>query len=433
MIRLINGAQWGDEGKGKVIDYLAEKADMVVRYQGGSNAGHTVVHNGKTHKFHLLPSGVVRRKRSLIGAGVVLDPRVLKQEIDEFGGLSEKEFGIDFRTPVIMPWHGMIDIAREGLKKQKIGTTGRGIGPAYEEKASRDGIRFCDLIEENKLREKMAELYPMRKKKLELLYGVEFPSEESIWKEYYPLGQELKKYVTDVSLEVNRASDGGKKILLEGAQGVLLDLSFGTYPYVTSSQPIAGGACVGIGLSPKKISEIEGVVKAYTTRVGSGPFPTELVGDEEELGNEIRENGHEFGTTTGRKRRIGWLDLPLLRYAMQLNGYTGFHYTKLDVLGGVEKLKIALAHKYDGKTLEIPSVEFEVLKDWKPVYKTLPGFEKLSREEWNEVVRESKGKGLKALPKNALSYLNFVEKELGVKTKTVSLGPAREETIFLSH
>ncbi|MFH1056376.1 MAG: adenylosuccinate synthase [Candidatus Micrarchaeota archaeon] len=434
MIRIILGSQWGDEGKGKVIDYLAGEADLVVRFQGGSNAGHTVVHNGKTHKFHLLPSGVVRKKRSLIGAGVVLDPRVLMQEINEFGGLSERELGIDFRTPIIMPWHGLIDIAREGLKKEKkIGTTGRGIGPAYEERVSRDGIRFCDLIDESKFRERMAEIYPLRKKVVEEVYGLEMPSEDSVWKEYAPLGAELKKFVTDVSLEVNNAHAGGKPVLLEGAQAALLDLSFGTYPFVTASQPIAGGACVGIGLSPMKISAIEGVVKAYTTRVGSGPFPTELVGDEEELGNWIREQGHEYGTTTGRKRRIGWLDLPLLKYANQLNGFTGFHYTKLDVLGGVEKLKVAMAHKYDGKTLEIPSVEFEVLKDWKPVYKTLPGFEKLSREEWNEVVRESNEKGLKALPKNAFEYLKFVEKELGVATKTVSLGPAREETIFVNH
>jgi len=219
MIRAIIGAQWGDEGKGKVIDYLSEKASLVVRFQGGSNAGHTVVHNGKTHKFHLLPAGVVRKKRSLIGAGVVLDPRVLMQEIEALGGLTPQELGIDFRTPVIMPWHGLMDIAREGLKGEKrIGTTGRGIGPAYEERASREGIRFCDLVEEDKFREKLAEVYPLRKKKLEQVYGVEFPSEESIWEGYHSLGVELRKYITDVSLEVNRAHAQGKKILLEGAQ-----------------------------------------------------------------------------------------------------------------------------------------------------------------------------------------------------------------------
>ena len=435
MIRAIVGAQWGDEGKGKVIDYLAERADLVVRFQGGSNAGHTVVHDGKTHKFHLLPSGVVQKKRSLVGAGVVLDPRVLMQEIREFGGLSAKELGIDYRTPIIMPWHGLIDIAREGLKNegQKIGTTGRGIGPAYEEKASRDGIRFCDLTDEKKLKQKIGEVYPLRKKILEKVYEVEVPLQESVWKEYHLLGVELKKYATDVSMEVDNAFTEGKNILLEGAQGTLLDLSFGTYPFVTSSQPIAGGACIGIGLSPKKISEIEGVVKAYTTRVGAGPFPTELLGEEEPLGSKIRENGHEFGTTTGRKRRIGWLDLPLLRYANRLNGFTGFHYTKLDVLGGVEKLKVAVEHKHDGKTFEIPSLEFEFLGEWKPVFKTFAGFEELSREEWREVVSESKEKGLKALPPKAFEYIKFVEGELKVPTKTVSLGPAREETIFLKH
>ena len=433
MMKIILGGQWGDEGKGKVIDYLAGKAELVVRFQGGSNAGHTVVHDGKTYKFHLLPSGVVQKKRSLIGAGVVLDPRVLIQEINEFGGLSEGELGIDFRTPIIMPWHGLLDIAREGLKKEKIGTTGRGIGPAYEERAKRDGIRFCDLIDEKKLKAKLGEIYPLRKKNLELVYSVEVPEEQSIFLQYANIGRELAKYATDVSLEVNEAHGKGKNVLLEGAQGILLDLSFGTYPFVTSSQTIAGGACVGIGLSPKKIDEIEGVVKAYTTRVGGGPFPTELLGEEEELGSRIRDKGNEYGTTTGRKRRIGWLDLPLLRYAHRLNGFTGFHYTKLDVLGGVEKLKIAVAHEHAGKKFETPSSEFEYLGEWKPVYKTLPGFEELSREEWREVVSESKEKGLKALPKNAFEYIKFVEGELKISTKTVSLGPAREETIFVTH
>ncbi len=433
MIRVILGGQWGDEGKGKVIDYLAEKAHLVVRFQGGSNAGHTVVHDGKTHKFHLLPSGVVQKKRSLIGAGVVLDPRVLVQEINEFGGLSEKELGIDFRTPIIMPWNGLLDIAREGLKKEKIGTTGRGIGPAYKERAKRDGIRFCDLVDESKFKERLGEIYPLRKKNLEKVYEVEVPEEQSIFLQYANIGKELRKYSTDVSLEVNKAYDEGKNVLLEGAQGVLLDLSFGTYPFVTSSQPIAGGACVGVGLSPKKIDEIEGVVKAYTTRVGGGPFPTELLGEEEELGGRIRDKGNEYGTTTGRKRRIGWLDLPLLRYAHRLNGFTGFHYTKLDVLGGVEKLKVAIAHEFQGKKFETPSMEFEFLEEWKPVYKTLPGFEELSREEWREVVKESKEKGLKALPQKAFEYIKFVEGELKIPTKTVSLGPAREETIFVNH
>ncbi len=433
MIRAIVGAQWGDEGKGKVIDYLAENADLVVRFQGGSNAGHTVVHNGKTHKFHLLPSGVVQKKRSLIGAGVVLDPRVLVQEITEFGGLTPSELGIDFRTTIIMPWHGLKDIAREGLKKQKIGTTGRGIGPAYEEKAARDGIRFCDLIDSAKLKEKIEEDYPTRKKNLEQVYGVEVPAQEAIWGEYAPLGEKLGQYVTDVSLEVNTAYAQGKNILLEGAQATLLDLNFGTYPFVTSSQPIAGGACVGIGLSPRKIQEIEGVCKAYTTRVGSGPFPTELINEQEELGNELREKGHEYGTTTGRKRRTGWLDLPLLRYADQLNGFTGFHYTKLDVLGGFKEIKVAVSHKLDGKEFKSPSLEMERMHEWKPVYKTFPGFEEFKREEWQEVVRRSKDEGLKALPRNAFDYIKFVEENLGVQTKTVSLGPAREETIFVTH
>ena len=433
MMKIILGGQWGDEGKGKVIDYLAGKAELVVRFQGGSNAGHTVVHDGKTHKFHLLPSGVVQKKRSLIGAGVVLDPRVLIQEINEFGGLTQSELGIDFRTTIIMPWHGLLDIAREGLKKEKIGTTGRGIGPAYEEKASRDGIRFCDLIDEKKLKERISEIYPFRKKLLHGIYQVEVPEQESIFLQYANIGKQLASYATDVSLEVNEAYSAGKNILLEGAQGVLLDLSFGSYPFVTSSQTIAGGACVGAGVSPKIIDEIEGVVKAYTTRVGGGPFPTELLGEEEELGGRIRDKGNEYGTTTGRKRRIGWLDLPLLRYAHRLNGFTGFNYTKLDVLGGVEKLKVATAHEHTGKKFETPSREFEFLGEWKPVYKTLPGFEELSREEWREVVRESKEKGLKALPKNAFEYIKFVEGELKIPTKTVSLGPAREETIFVMH
>ncbi len=411
---VVVGAQFGDEGKGKITDFEAEKADLVVRYQGGNNAGHTVVVDGKTFKFHLLPSGAVQGKRCLIGAGVVLDPRVLKEEIEKIG---EIELGIDPRVQIIMPWHNSLDGASEARKgDKKIGTTGRGIGPAYADRASRCGIRFSDLIDEEKLKKRISEEFPIKKDILEKVYGITVDfSEESVFKEYSVLGQEFKSMLSDVSLEASKALNDGKNVLFEGAQGTFLDNDFGTYPFVTSSHPIAGGVFTGVGLGIRKLDKIIGLVKAYTTRVGEGPFPSELDG---ELANQIREAGGEYGTTTGRPRRVGWLDLCILRTAVRLNGLTDIAFTKLDVLSGLDKILICTDYEIDGEKFNEFPHALENFAKAKPVYKEMSGF-KISGKE----------KSFEELDEKAREYVEFVEKELGVKLSFVSIGPGRKETI----
>jgi len=374
--------------------------------------------------LHLLPSGVIRNKRSLIGAGVVLDPRVIVKEIQ---GLKEQGFEpnlcIDFRTQIIMPYHCMMDSKKDSsLKEKKIGTTGRGIGPCYADKALRSGIRFCELIEEKKLREAIAVNYSCYAELFEKVLNERMPFTESeLFQEFNSLGQQLKRYVGDVSIEVNNALREEKNVLIEGAQGTMLDNSFGTYPYVTSSHPIAGGACTGIGLSPKKINRIIGVVKAYTTRVGEGPFPTELF---EEKADYLIEKGHEYGTTTGRKRRVGWIDLPLLRYSSRLSGFDEIAITKLDVLSGMEKLMVAESYSFNGGKIEEFPPYTAMLEKTKPNYVEFEGFVLDEKEKLS--VRK---KGFAGLPEEAKNYLNFIEEKLNVPIKIVSYGSERNETI----
>ncbi len=431
---VIVGSQWGDEGKGKIVDVLSERVDLVVRYQGGNNAGHTVVVGEKKFKLHTLPSGVVRGKRSLVGAGVVVDPRDLMKELLDLekGGVKvdEKVLGIDARCQVIMPWHNLLDSIGEARAEgagRKIGTTGRGIGPAYEDRAGRRGIRFEDFLDEAQMKGKIRKLCE-EKISIARALGVSDSeirfSSESVVQEYAVLSRMFAKYLCDASSEVNSAVSAGKRVLFEGAQGTLLDNDFGTYPFVTSSHPIAGAACTGIGTPASSITRVEAIVKAYTTRVGEGPFPTELLDD---TGRHIREKGGEFGTTTGRPRRTGWLDVPLLRYAHSLNGFTGLHVTKLDVLGGLPELQVCVGYEAGGKLSENAPFLQKDLASAKPVYETLEGFENLTRDEWMAVTK----KGFEALPQNAKKYVRRLEQLVGVPVISVSVGPDRDAIIEL--
>ncbi|MFA4855482.1 MAG: adenylosuccinate synthase [archaeon] len=414
---VVVGAQFGDEGKGKIVDLLAEKADLVVRFNGGNNAGHTVVVQGKKYKFHLLPSGALQGKKCLIGAGVALDPLVLKEEMKQLEGEFSPKLLIDPRTQIIMPWHNALDGAKEAAKgKAKIGTTGRGIGPCYADRANRAGIRFCDLVDAERLREKIEEGFAENENVLKKVYNAEMPvSKEAIFAEYNALGKEFAKSMADVSMEANRALNEGKSVLFEGAQGTFLDNDFGTYPFVTSSHPIAGGIFTGVGLGIRKIERVIGIVKAYTTRVGEGPFVTELEG---RLAESVREKGQEFGTTTGRPRRVGWLDLVLLRTAARLNGFTEIALTKIDVLSGMKTIKVCTGYKCNGKLLKELPADLELLSECAPVYREMPGFEIKGSE-----------KKFGNLPKEAREYVAFIEKEVGVPASIVSVGPDREETI----
>lgn len=425
---VILGAQWGDEGKGKLVDYFSDRYDVIVRYQGGNNAGHTVQVAGMTYKMHLLPSGVIRRKRSLIASGVVVDPRVLKQETDFFTRhgleIGPDILGVDFRAHIIMPWHTFWDAARE-KGTQKIGTTGRGIGPVYESKAARVGVRFEDLVKPESLKAALEHCYPFHARTLKEIFGVnELPSLEETFKQYNELGKQFRPYLCDASIEIDQALKNGKNVLFEGAQATLLDNNFGTYPYVTSSQPIAANAAASAGISPKLISAVEAVVKAYATRVGEGPFPTEL---KDELGEQIRKRGNEYGTTTGRPRRVGWLDLTAVELGKRLNGYDGIHITKLDVLAGVKKLNVCTAYQTNGKKINYFPTQHDELEKAKPVFETLPGFEEY---DWQEACRKSAKEGFNALPNNARKYVEFIEKQSGVPVLSVSVGPGREEILL---
>ncbi|MCR4335048.1 MAG: adenylosuccinate synthase [archaeon] len=413
---VVIGSQFGDEGKGKVTDFYGKNADLVVRYQGGNNAGHTVVIGSQVLKFHLLPSGVAQGKRILIGAGVVLDPRVLKKEVEEF---KEKvDLGIDPRTHIIMPWHNLEDEGREDSRgKTKIGTTKRGIGPCYADKAQRVGIRFEDLVDKNRLAEKIRDVYPVKKAILEKVYNLKLPFDEnSVLEEYSKLGTLFKNKLCDVSLEVCTALDEGKSVLFEGAQGTFLDNDFGTYPFVTSSHPISGGVSTGVGIPVNKIGRIIGIVKAYTTRVGFGPFPTEL---KDKIGDYLVEKGKEFGTTTGRKRRVGWLDIPMMKTSMRLNGFTELAITKLDVLSGLEKVKVCTSYNVGTKKIDLFPYSNKGLENAIANYKEFEGFTITGKE-----------KNYSDLDENAKKYLDFIEKEIGAPIKLVSIGPGREETIL---
>ncbi|MDI6855638.1 MAG: adenylosuccinate synthase [Candidatus Thermoplasmatota archaeon] len=424
-VTAIIGAQWGDEGKGKVTDYYAENADFIIRFQGGTNAGHTVIVGTEKFKFHLLPSGILRPdKISIIGNGVVVDPEVLIEEIKR---LKEKGFKVDNliisdKSNVIMPYHKIIDELEEASKgKKSLGTTKRGIGPCYSDKIARLGIRMADLLEEQTLSDKLAYIIEVKQKIINALGSKKKLSKEAILKEYLEYGRNLQRYIADTSQIIAEALEKDKNILLEGAQGTLLDIDHGTYPYTTSSNTTAGNACTGSGISPAKITKVIGVLKAYTTRVGSGPFPTEL---KDEIGNRIRERGAEYGTTTGRPRRCGWLDLVALKYACLINGFTSLAITKIDVLSGLQNLKICSSYKYKNKIIDSFQSTASILEQCSPQYDELEGWEEFDKKEAIE-------KGFEALPKNLKNYLNFISTNLKVPVEFVSIGAAREESIMI--
>jgi adenylosuccinate synthase len=420
---VIVGAQWGDEGKGKVTDLLAERAEMIVRFQGGNNAGHTIIRDGETFKFHLIPSGILYRdKLCAIGNGVVIDPRVLWQELDELRRRQVDVSGlrISANAHLIMPYHVMLDTAGETkLGKLSIGTTRRGIGPCYADKAARLGIRVQDLLDEKILRKKiMAALEP---KRLTLRPHEKDPALDlhAMTEEYSAYGHRLEPYIADTSHLCWQALDAGQTVIFEGAQGTLLDLDHGTYPFVTSSNPVAGAACVGAGIGPGDIDEVWGVAKAYATRVGAGPFPTEL---EDETGRLMLQRGHEFGTTTGRERRCGWLDLVALRYAVRLNRMTALAITKLDVLAGLDRLRVAVRYRSsEGAALEEFPYHQSILHGAEAEYEELPGFS----AEIGECRSEAD------LPPQARDYLAFVSEFVGVPIRLVGVGPDREQVVWM--
>ncbi|GBC60104.1 adenylosuccinate synthase [Desulfonema ishimotonii] len=422
---VIVGTQWGDEGKGKIVDLLAEFADVVTRFQGGNNAGHTMVVNGEQFISHLVPSGILQGKTCLIGNGMVVDPAVLVEEMEY---LIEKGVRVDAdtlkiseRAQIIMPYHKLIDMGRENLKgDKKIGTTGRGIGPAYEDKATRRGIRFVDLIDPAVFREKIEAIVAEKNFYLEKFLSAETVSAEEMIREYTKYAERLAPHVTNISVTIDDAIRAGGQVLFEGAQGTHLDIDHGTYPFVTSSNTVSGNACCGAGVGPREISEVIGIVKAYTTRVGSGPFLSELF---DETGDAIQTKGAEFGATTGRRRRCGWLDTVILKNAVRLNGLTGLAVTKLDVLGGLDEIRICTAYEHNGQILTDFPASLKVLEACTPVYETLPG--------WSEDI--SGIRRFEELPLNARNYLKRIEALIGTPPKIISVGPGREETIVLEN
>jgi adenylosuccinate synthase len=423
---VVVGTQWGDEGKGKIVDLLTEQAALVVRYQGGNNAGHTLVVGGEKFIFHLIPSGILHPGiQCLIGNGVVLDPEVLLMEVDNLKArgitVGPENLRISERTQVIMPYHKGLDLARERAKgTAKIGTTGRGIGPCYEDKVARRGIRVADLLKPEVLRAKLAEVLPEKNFYLEKFLEDRPFSEDEILAPYLKMGQRLAPLVTNVSVLLAEAVRQGKNILFEGAQGTHLDIDHGTYPYVTSSNPVAGGACTGTGVGPNRLHQILGIVKAYTTRVGGGPFPTECL---DEVGDHLVECGAEFGSTTGRRRRCGWLDAVVLSDSARLNGLTGLAITKLDVLTSINPVEICVGYEVDGVRRENVPATIQELEKCQPVFEELPG--------WADDIRGVRR--YQDLPAATQSYLKRVEELVGVPIQIISVGPDREETIVVQN
>lgn len=414
------GVQWGDEGKGKITDFLAEKADLVVRYQGGNNAGHTVVVGGQEFKLHLVPSGILYPdKLCLIGNGVVIDPAVLVQELDNLvaRGIRADKLRISPRAHVILPYHRRLDQCEEEKKgERRIGTTCRGIGPAYTDKTARVGIRMGELVDEEEFQSHLKRNLEDKNRLFREVYHTAGFESAEILNTYRSYAQRLKPFMADVSVIVNEAIEQGKKILFEGAQGTLLDLDHGTYPYVTSSHPVAAGACLGAGIGPTRIDRVMGVAKAYVTRVGEGPFPTEL---KDSLGDHMRARGGEFGTTTGRPRRCGWFDAVVARYAVRINGLDYLAITKLDVLTGLEKIRLCTAYRYKGEILTDFPATLKVLAACEPVYEELPG--------WLEDI--SHLRRYEDLPVNARRYLERIAELAGVPVAIIGVGPGREQTI----
>lgn len=421
-VTIVVGAQWGDEGKGKVVDLLSPDMDIVVRYQGGANAGHTVVYDQKQFILHQIPTGILQPDTiCIIGSGVVIDPVGLMHEIELLKKEGIKFYGrlfISHKAHLIMPYHKLLDqIGEEKEGVDKIGTTGRGIGPAYVDKYSRSGIRIVDLLDRDVLREKLQKNIQAKNLLLKHIYDEEELEPDKIISEYLEFDRKMDEFITDTSLYINQAIKDGKKILLEGAQGTLLDIDFGTYPYVTSSHPISGGACIGVGIGPTKIDKVIGVMKAYTTRVGFGPFPTEF---DEEFGNHIRNLGSEYGATTGRPRRCGWLDILIARYAAQVNGIDKFAITKLDVLDTLETINICTHYRYKEKVIEHFPSESNILNSAEPVYEELPGW----------CTSTQKCRTLNDLPENARLYLKRIEKLTEVPIEIISVGSDRQNTIL---
>jgi adenylosuccinate synthase len=419
---VVVGTQWGDEGKGKITDYLAESAEVVARYQGGNNAGHTIIFDGNKYKLHLIPSGIFYTdKTCVIGNGMVIDPKALVAELDYLHGFgfSTKNLKISDRAHVIMPYHIKLDSVEEESRGQnKIGTTRKGIGPAYMDKAARIGIRIADLLDRDEFARKLERNLAEKNRLLEKMYNTTGFELNEVLEEYLGYAEIIRPYVTDTSVVLNDAIDRGNRVLFEGAQGVMLDIDQGTYPYVTSSNPIAGGVTIGSGVGPTKIHQVIGVAKAYTTRVGDGPFPTELT---DAIGDHIREVGAEYGTTTGRPRRIGWFDSVVVRHARRVSGITGLAITKLDTLTGLDTLRICTAYKYNGEVLESFPASLNILAKCEPVYEELPG--------WKEDITGVRN--INDLPENARHYIERITQLTGIPMSIFSVGPDREQTVIV--
>jgi adenylosuccinate synthase len=421
---IVLGAQWGDEGKGKMTDYLAEGADVVVRFQGGNNAGHTVVVGDKEYKLHLIPSGILYEdKLNVIGNGVVVDPQALFEEVGYLENLgakiTPKNFMISDRAHLIMPYHKILDSLKEKARgKNDIGTTGKGIGPCYTDKVERCGIRVCDLMHKEVFKEKLQENIKMKNDIITKVFGGEKLDFEAIYKEYLAFGERMAPFVTDISVRVYDEIKAEKTVLFEGAQGMLLDIDYGTYPFVTSSNTVAGAVSTGAGVGPTMITSAVGVAKAYTTRVGKGPFPTELL---DQMGDFIREKGHEFGVTTGRARRCGWLDLVILKTSARVSGLTSFAVTKIDTLAGIDKLMICVGYKFNGKVIDYFPASLEDLASCVPIYEEFDG--------WDESVAAARS--YEELPENAKIYLRKIEEFTGTRISIISVGPKRDQTMMV--
>ncbi|MCB0711877.1 MAG: adenylosuccinate synthase [Ignavibacteriae bacterium] len=417
-VRVVIGAQWGDEGKGKVVDMFAEEADVVARYQGGANAGHTIVVGDRKYVLHLIPSGILHDNTvCVIGNGVVIDPAALMEEIEllkSFGVSIEGRLKISHKAHLIMPYHKLLDQLTE--REQKIGTTGRGIGPSYIDKYNRSGIRIVDLLDRVRLEEQLREGIRQKNDWFRKVYDAPELDVEKIVAEYLDFDQQMDDYITDTTSFINEAWRSGKTILAEGAQGALLDIDHGTYPFVTSSSPTSGGACTGLGLPPTAITKVTGIVKAYCTRVGAGPFPTEL---EDETGEKLRALGAEFGATTGRPRRCGWLDLFALRYSAMINGIDEIVLTKLDVLNDFEEIKVCTGYNVNGEPVKYFPSDCGTLEKVEPIYETLPG--------WNYELRS--GESFDDLPSETRNYIRKIEEEVGAPVRYLGIGPGRDEII----
>lgn len=416
---VVVGTQWGDEGKGKITDFLSQNAEVVARYQGGNNAGHTIKFDGITYKLHLIPSGIFfSDKICVLGNGMVIDPKAFVEELAYLHerNVTTDNLRISNRAHIILPYHLKLDILQEEEKGvNKIGTTKKGIGPAYMDKAARVGIRIADLLDKETFRTKVEQNVKEKNRLFEKVYEVDPVNVDEIVDEYYEYGQQLAKYVVDTSVVLNDALDDGRRVLFEGAQGVMLDIDQGTYPFVTSSNPIAGGVTIGSGVGPTKINHVVGVSKAYTTRVGDGPFPTEL---QDTIGDQIREVGREYGTTTGRPRRVGWFDSVVVRHARRVSGITDLSLNSLDVLTGIETLKICVSYKYNGEVMNEFPASLKVLAECEPVYEEMPG--------WTEDITGVKS--LHELPENARHYLERISQLTEIPLSVFSVGPDRTQT-----